>query len=183
MKNDDDWERNWIVEQKKRRWGIGDYREAPPEALELIEPYLDPEQVIWDPACGRKKTAAYFEAHGFKPFINTDLITNQDFYRYLPDEHFDLILTAPPFSKPNITGFIARCYELKVPFALLVPHYVVDTTPRQKMFVSHCPRPQYIIPSERVEYDSQPAVGSDFCSVWITYGLNLPREVNYVVVE
>ena len=45
--------------------------------------------------------------------------TGQDFLQYEPQEDYDYIISNPPFSKKD--AILKRLYELKKPFAILMP--------------------------------------------------------------
>lgn len=49
--------------------------------------------------------------------INTHISNNQDFYNYEPKEHYDIILSNPPFNNKYKT--IKRLVELNKPFAMI----------------------------------------------------------------
>lgn len=55
---------------------------------------------------------------GFK-VIYSHIKTGQDFFKYYPNEPFDVIVSNPPFSIKDCV--IKRLYELNKPFAMLMP--------------------------------------------------------------
>lgn len=55
----------------------------------------------------------------------------KDFFKCEP-EGYDMIITNPPYSLKD--DIIKRCYELKKPFALLLPMTALEGTKRHKLF-------------------------------------------------
>jgi hypothetical protein len=51
--------------------------------------------------------------------INTHLDSGQDFLTYIPKQHYDVIVSNPPYSIKD--KVICKCYSLNKPFMLLMP--------------------------------------------------------------
>ena len=85
--------------------------------------------VIIEPCYGNGAITNVLEEHGFN-VVSTDKFTMEVSTDFLidPVADCDLIVTNPPFSKKN--QFIQRCYELKIPFLMLLP---LDTMCRAKL--------------------------------------------------
>lgn len=92
--------------------------QTPPYALEPLLPYLEPGTRIWEPAAGEGLLAAALRLVGH-PTVTSDVQAGQDFFTWSPDEPWDVLVTNPPYSMKY--RWIARCYELGRPWALLVP--------------------------------------------------------------
>jgi hypothetical protein len=104
----------------------------------------------------------------------------KDFLTYSPFS-FDCIITNPPFSIKE--KFIERCYQLGKPFALLLPLTSLESEKRQRLFRQY--GLQLIIPNKRYNFEtpSGKGGGSWFATAWFTWGLNLPKELNFVDVK
>jgi hypothetical protein len=94
-------------------------------APDPLLPYL-PDGLIWEPACGKGNLLAAFGTAG-RAVIGTDILGGHDFLSCQPPL-FDVICSNPPFSLKD--EFLARCYELGKPFALLLPAIVFDSRER-----------------------------------------------------
>lgn len=62
--------------------------------------------------------------------ISTD--KEENFFEYVPKEHFDMIITNPPYSLKD--EFIKKCYEWNKPFCLLLPITALEGKTRGAMF-------------------------------------------------
>jgi hypothetical protein len=92
---------------------------TPPYAFAVLPIYIPLSCIIWNPGCGRDGLLAHaMRVAGYR-VIETDIVLGQNFFDYVPDQHWDIIVENPPFGiKPAWTE---RCYELGKPFALLMP--------------------------------------------------------------
>lgn len=114
--------------------------------------------------------------------IATDIETGVDF---LTSEvsGYDIIVTNPPFQTDWKSAFIERCFKLGKPFALLMQ--VDSLCPaayaqwfRQydvELVVPYPKRIDYFMPKQGYTNG-----GGNFDSAWFTYGLGLPKQINYV---
>ena len=59
-----------------------------------------------------------FEDAGFN-VIASHIDTGENFFFYEPDEHYDIIISNPPFSQKD--NVLKRLYELNKPYAMLLP--------------------------------------------------------------
>jgi hypothetical protein len=162
--------------------GHPDNFQTPASALDPLLPYLKKDWTIWEPACGKGNlVGSLIHDHGYT-CIGTDLIAGADFLTYRPFSPFDCILTNPPFSKKH--QFLARCYELGKPFALLLPATVFDSHERRRLF--HERGVEIVFPNSRINFetpnhDARLRDGKKssawFYSIWVTWGLNLPSQL------
>ena len=93
--------------------------QTPAYALDPILPFLDKSWLWWEPAVG---TGNLFTAMLFNDYeiFGSDILTGNDFFSYSPEEQlWDGLVTNPPYSLKF--KWIARCYDLGKPWALLVP--------------------------------------------------------------
>ena len=101
------------------------YRYAVEPLIEFLEPFKN--KVIWCPFdTEASEYVKVFKEYGYN-VINSHISNGQDFYRYEP-EHFDLIISNPPFT--NKTEMFKRVLSFNKPFAILMSVlYLNDGTP------------------------------------------------------
>jgi hypothetical protein len=106
-----------------------DLCQTPAYAVEPLLKYLNPGGIIWEPAMG--------EGHLVNALLKarfcverSDLQTGQNFFEYSPHA-WDCIVTNPPYTLKF--EWLARCYELGKPFALLVPVETIGAGAAQRL--------------------------------------------------
>ena len=94
---------------------------TPSYAIEPLLEYIPKGITVWE-CCdfGKSEITRLLKEHGCN-VISTD--KEENFFEYKPTEHFDMIITNPPYSLKD--DFIAKCYEWGKPFALL--EYLIKT--------------------------------------------------------
>ena len=162
-----------IVAQKQG--GLDDYQ-TPPEALSILLPYLHKDWTIWEPAAGEGYLARALEDAGLN-VIASDIRTGQDFLEYEPDEHYDLVVTNPPYSQKN--EFLERAYSLRKPFAFLLPITTLEGKRRQVLFSEN--GISLLIPGRRINFITPDGkdTGSWFLTAWFTWKLQ-SRDLEFV---
>jgi hypothetical protein len=150
---------------------------TPPEAMEYIMPFLNPTKKYWEACWGRGDMANELFKNGF------DVVGNKDMDCLLDQpEEWDFLITNPPFNGNK--KFIKRAIELKKPFALLIRLEHLGGVEAMNLLKDL--DFQIIIPEKRINYITPKMIagnkvgGSPFHSIWLTYGLNLLKQVNYV---
>jgi hypothetical protein len=142
---------------------------TPVHALNPIAPFIDPQKIIWEPACGMGNLVRAFHEFGFDKVIGTDILTHHDFLTTFFEA--DYIITNPPFTLKN--DFLARCYQLGKPFALLLPINALESQRRQMMFrqglevITFPSRLRFKSPNGKTENSPFQAVA------WFTNGLHI----------
>jgi len=157
--------------------GMANDFQTPPEAIKPLLPYLKKEWTIWECACGKGNLVEALEKENFE-VIGTDLPF--DFLTNKPIT-WDCIITNPPFSLKQ--KFLQRCYELKTPFALLLPLTTFETAKRQNLFKKY--GIEVIMFDKRINFETPSGKGSGswFATAWFTWGLNIGKELNFVKLE
>lgn len=155
----------------------GDDFQTPPDALEPLLPFVSEHWRVWEPASGQGQLVAALEAHGCKVY-GSDLKRGEDFLAMPEKEHpweYDAIITNPPYSQKD--AWLAKCYELGKPFALLLPLTAMEGHVRQDLYRRH--GLQVLLLPKRVGFTtpSGKVGGSWFASAWFTWGLNLPSDL------
>ena len=160
--------------------GSPDDFQTPPIALQPLIPFLNKEWTIWECATGKGNLSRELMKKGFE-VIETDILGGNFDFLTQKAEQFDCIITNPPYSLKE--KFLERCYELRVPFALLMPLTALESEKRQKLFRKH--GIQLIIPNKRFNFETPSGKGSGswFATAWFTWGLNLPNDLNFVELK
>lgn len=94
--------------------------------------YIPKDWTIWCPF--DEPWSAYvqlFKWYGIK-VINSHLSAGQDFLTYEPEDHYDAIISNPPFSIKD--KILERLYELNKPFAVLLPLNSLQGVSRYQYF-------------------------------------------------
>jgi len=86
-------------------------------------------------------------------------------------------VTNPPYSIK--TKFLKRAFELGKPFAFLLPLTALEGKERGKLYAEY--GIQLIIPNKRINFMTGSGKKSVwFQTAWFTWGLNLPKDLNFV---
>ena len=93
--------------------------------------------MFYEPAMGNGKIVNYFKSKGLN-IVGTDKHTQSASVDFIEDtipDCYDFIITNPPFNQA--TSFIAKCYESRKPFLLLLPFEYLATSSRYSLFYEH----------------------------------------------
>jgi hypothetical protein len=151
---------------------------TPEEAIHLLLPYLKKTDRIWDCAYGSGRLAEHLQKFGFEVVGQQDInfLGNPTFWSCT----WDVIVTNPPYSFKD--EFLERAFELKHPFAFLLPLTTLEGIKRGKMFREH--HIQMIIPDHRINFEIPSGKKSSwFATAWFCYGFNLPKDLMFVEVK
>ena len=103
---------------------------TPDYAIIPLLKYIPKGITVWE--CtdyGASEITRLLKEHGCK-VISTD--KKENFFEYEPKEHFDMIITNPPYSLKD--DFLKKCYEWNKPFCLLLPITALEGKNRGSMF-------------------------------------------------
>lgn len=95
-----------------------DERYTPPMLVKPIIKYLKPNSVIWCPFDKMNSEFVILLEEAGHKVIYSHVDLGQDFFEYEPKEHYDYIISNPPFSKK--LEVLDRLYKLHKPFAMLM---------------------------------------------------------------
>lgn len=146
----------------------GDELYTPINAITPLIKYLPKDAVIWE--CAEKPNengniTTELIKNGFK-VVTTSIHNGVDFLNCEIPNEITHIITNPPFSEKN--RFLQRCYEIGLPFALLLPIQALDTKNRFNLYKKY--GLQLMIFNKRINY-----IGSNgsppFTSAWFTNGI------------
>ena len=163
---------------KIQRRGRPDDYQTPESALNILIPFLNKKWIVWECASGKGNLVRGFKKMEFR-VLGTD--ERFDFIKNDLEEDYDVIVTNPPYSIKE--KFLSRCYELKKPFALLMPLTALESEKRQYFF-RKCGI-QLIIPNRRINFETPSGKSSSswFATAWFTKGLNLPKDLTFIEVN
>lgn len=153
------------------------FQTDPVDVRPLI-PFIPKHWHIWENACGEGQIVSFLRGEGYK-VTGTDIQGGFDFLQPLAPQPdiWDMSLTNPPYSVKD--QWLARCYEIGKPFALLLPITALAGKFRGSLYRKHGlqililnGRPTFTTPSGKKG-------GSWFDAAWFCYGLNLPEQITF----
>lgn len=167
------------INQKKKRnkFNARDHCQTPPYGVVPILPYIPEGAVIWEPAVAEGFLAEALRKKGYKVITSGQ---QENFFKWEPAEDWDIIVTNPPWS--IAIWWIKRCLEFGKPFNLLLKTELIGTVgwvdidddyPME--LIQSVPRIDYKMPN--TNWDGK---GSDFPSMWYTYGMNVGERLTTV---
>lgn len=173
-----------------------DQCQTPAHAILPLLPYLNPAQTLWESACGKGNLVQAFKNQGFSHIIESDVLSGDEynFLTYNPTldpnseykgvYHWWYQITNPPYSIKY--KWMKRSYELGKPFALLIPVESIGAKSCQTLWkqYEHKPyRTEIILLNKRINFEMPnkglDGKGAQFPVLWYTYGLNLPKQINF----
>ena len=166
------------MQMPPKRIGAPDEFQTPPYAVKPLIPYLKKDWIIWECAEGEGYLSSALKNEGFK-VVSTG--KEFDFLTGIPNFHFDAIVTNPPYSLKD--EFIEKAFSYGKPLALLLPLTALEGKRRQQIYKKY--KIQIIIPDKRIDfiYPGNKSHSPWFATFWLTYGLNLPRDILFVELE
>jgi len=150
---------------------------TPPVAMEYIIPFLDKSKIYWEACYGMGHMANELIKNNFKVVGNKEIDCLVD----QPIE-WDIWITNPPFNGNK--KFIKRAIELKKPFAFLIRLEHLGGVEALKLLKDLDFK--LVIPEKRINYITSKMLagekvgGSPFHSIWLTYKIDLPKQINYI---
>ena len=99
---------------------------TPSYAIKPLLKYIHKGITLWE-CCDfcRSEITRLLKEHGCE-VISTD--KEENFFEYIPNKHFDMIITNPPYSLKD--DFIKKCYKWTKPFCLLLPITALEVKTR-----------------------------------------------------
>ena len=163
---------NTLLKRKLASTEYGDLY-TPRCATELIIPYL--HGTIWECAAGEGHITVVMESHGMN-VIESDIAFGTNFLTSdLPDVNIDFIVTNPPYKLKD--KFLEHCYELSIPFALLLPLTALGGMKRNKLYRGF--GLEILVPDKRINF-IYPNSGKAnwFHSAWFCHNV-LPEKLMF----
>ena len=150
---------------------------TPPEAMKYIMPFLNKKLLYWECCYGKGHMADELRKNDFAVIGDKSI----DCLETQPSV-YDFLITNPPFNGNK--KFIKRAIELKKPFAFLIRLEQLGGVEALRLLKDLDFK--IIIPEKRVNYITPKMLagekvgGSPFHSIWLTYKVNLPKQINYI---
>lgn len=170
--------------------GRPDNFSTPGWALDPILPYLSPHWRVWEPATGKGNLVEVL-LNVVEDVYASDILPEERVLggemRYCrdfltgPPLNVNAVITNPPFSLKE--EFLARCYELRKPFALLMPLTALEGKKRQALYRQH--GLELVLMHKRINFEtpngSTDGNGSSayFASAWFTWGLGFGKQLTF----
>lgn len=99
-------------------------------AVMPILPYIPKGAVVWCPFDTEDSNFVKLIAENGNKVIHSHISEGKNFYTYEPDEHWDCIVSNPPFT--NKRGIFERALSFDKPFALIMSNtWLNDAAPKQ----------------------------------------------------
>ena len=148
--------------------------QTPPWVLEPLYPYI--RERVWECACGNGNLVSALKNRSISVH-GTDIQGGIDFLTSLPCYEISCIVTNPPYTLKD--EFLARCYFLGLPFALLMPLTALEGIKRQALYRKH--GLELILLPRRVNFEtpSGEGAGAWFASAWFTNGFHIGKELTF----
>jgi hypothetical protein len=154
------------------KFNVHDDYYTPKSAWENINHLIPKDKVIWE-ACmlnsHKSKSPEYLEDLGHKVVHNKewDILNNQP-------EHFDMIITNPPFETKIKKQILQRLVEIDKPFIILLNTMNTFTKYMREIFKGKLNDLQIITPStkinyEKLDYDTNELIPTKNCSFYCIY--------------
>jgi len=150
---------------------------TPPEAMKYIMPFLNKKLLYWECCYGKGHMADELRKNDFAVIGDKSI----DCLETQPSV-YDFIITNPPFYGNK--KFIKRAIELKKPFAFLIRLEHLGGVEALRLLKDLDFK--IVIPEKRINYITPKMLagekvgGSPFHSIWLTYKVNLPKQINYI---
>lgn len=154
---------------------------TPKYAVDIIIPFLDKDKVYWAPFdLESSNFVRYLREKGFK-VINSHIFNGQDFLTYEPEEHWDAILSNPPFKGKKV--WLDRAMELGKPFAFLLPATWINDMNFNEIYENTNEQLRLILPNRRISFDGTKKTPT-FKSCFWTYGYDkVQKTITSVYIE
>ena len=143
--------------------------ETPESAWDLVLDSISKDLVIWEPFYCHGRAGNYLRTKGYKVIHE-----NKDFFTYEP-EHYDIIVTNPPFSKRK--EIFNKLKQLDKPFAILVPTVSLNNQYFCNLFRDE--EFNLVFPTKRIQFikDGKVTNKCNFDCVWICHKILSPRRI------
>lgn len=123
--------------------GKNDECYTPRYVVEAILPYIPKGKVIW---CPFDKSDSFFVKvlveNGFK-VLHSHIDDGCDFFNYEPNEHWDIMISNPPFT--NKRGIFERAFKLGKPFMLLMTAQWINDAAPVDLYLKYSPNGMQMI--------------------------------------
>jgi hypothetical protein len=161
--------------------GNNDECYTPAYGFQPILPYIPVGAVVWCPFDTAESEFVKLISQTNK-VIHSHISEGKNFYTYEPDEHWDVIVSNPPFS--NKRKIFERAMSFGKPFALLMTATWLNDSALNHIFSNERPF-QILKPDKRIEYIRQNgyyASSPTFLSLYYCYNF-LPQSIMFCSIQ
>ena len=157
---------NWLNKNgfKKR-----DEYYTPKILVEPILKYINKDDVIWCPFDTENSEFVHILKENGNEVIYSHINYGQDFFEYEPKEHYDIIISNPPFTKK--LEVFNRLFDIGKPFAMIMNLTVLNYQIIGNYFIDK--NIQLLIVDKKVSFNGNT---SSFNSSYFCYNL-LPKDL------
>lgn len=140
-----------MIDSQKILYGKSGNDEAftPEYGVEPILKYIPKDAVVWCPFDAADSAFVRLISKTNK-VIFSHLDADQDFFEYEPDEHWDCIISNPPFK--NKRKFFERALSFNKPFALIMTNAWLNDAYSKKVFMEADKQMQLLMFDKRIRF-------------------------------
>lgn len=156
---------------------------TPPEAVEMIVPYLNSggyHKILCPFDKENSEFVRVLTRHGFDVTFG-HIETGQDFFDIDNLQDYDAIVSNPPFSKRQ--KILERLFESSVPFAMIMNfNGLFDSKSRWKLFKDN--QFELLVPIGRIHFFNENCEGNspNFQSIYVCKGMS-DRQIEFIKEE
>jgi len=149
---------NWL---KVNSFNEKDEYYTPKILVEPIMKYIKPNSTIWCPFDTEDSEFVILLKESGYNVIYSHIWLGQDFFKYEPKEHYDYIISNPPFTRK--LEVLERLYKLDKPFAMILGLPILNYQEIGNFFLGK--KLQLLIVDKKVSFDGNTASfnNSYFC--------------------
>ncbi len=148
---------------------------TPPILVKPILKYLKPNSTIWCPFDTETSEFVIALKEQGHNVIYSHIWYGQDFFEYEPSEHYDYIVSNPPFTKK--LAVLERLYKLNKPFAMVMGLPILNYQEVGEFFLDK--DLQLLIVDKKVSFDGNTA---SFNNSYFCKGV-LPKDIMFEHLE
>ena len=121
-------------------------------AVKPILKYIPKDWVVWCPFDKLDSKFVQLITNRGNKVIHTHIDEGCDFYRYEPSEHWDCIISNPPFT--NKRGIFERALSFNKPFALIMSNTWLNDAAPVQIFTKYDRRLQLLLFDKRMKFNN-----------------------------
>lgn len=163
---------NWL---RVNSFNVKDEYYTPKILVEPILQYIKPSDVVWCPFDTEESEFVIALRERGNEVIYSHIWLGQDFFNYEPDEHYDCIVSNPPFSLK--LKVFERLYKLGKPFAMVCGLPILNYQEVGEFFLDK--ELQLLIVDKKVSFDGNTA---SFNNSYFCYKM-LPKDLMFVHLD
>jgi len=155
---------------------------TPAYGVRPILKYIPLGAVVWCPF-DHKDSEFVKEISKTNKVIYSHIEYGQDFFEFVPAQHWDVIVSNPPFK--NKRRFFERALELGKPFALIMTNTWLNDAYSKKVFMEAGRQMQLLMFDKRIKYENKedrPNKSPTFSSSYFCCDF-LPRDLITEILE